>query len=388
MEENVNRTHINSLVEFLQQDPLPKFTNGPKVAQFEKEWGNWQGSHFNTMVGSGSMANEISLLILKHLYPDGGDILLTPIGWISDVAAILQAGFNPVFVDIDPQTFSVDKEDLRKKITKQTRGLLLVHVLGIVGFKDDDIINICKENNLILIEDCCESHGATYKNSKIGSFGEINNFSFFYAHHLCSLSEGGMIGTNNNEIYQLSRIFRSHGMVRESTDIEFKNKIALENPSVHPDFIFLDAAHNGRSQECNAVVASSALPDLTDNCRKRAENLNYFIGNLDSNKYRTNINLEGNSAYALLVVLKNPSFASRNLVEEKLKGYSVEFRRGLSGGGSALRQNYLKRKLGDISKQFPQSEYVSDFGFYIGNYPNLPKYKIDNLLRILNSTNI
>ena len=112
MEENVNREDINSLITFLQQDPLPQLTNGPQVKLFEKEWGGWQNCPLNTMVGSGSVANEISLLTVKRLFPEGGNICVTPIGWVSDVAAIIQAGFTPNFVDINLKNFSVDIEDL------------------------------------------------------------------------------------------------------------------------------------------------------------------------------------------------------------------------------------------------------------------------------------
>lgn len=386
MEENVNREDINSLIAFLQQDPLPQFTNGPQVRLFEKEWGEWQNCPLNTMVGSGSVANEITLLVLKHLYPEGGEILLSPLGWISDAAAVVQAGFKPVFCDINLKNFSIDIEDVKKKVTHKTRALLLVHILGYNGISDD-IINFCKENKIYLIEDCCESHGATHKGVKVGNFGDFNNFSYFFAHHMCSLSEGGMIGVKDNELYNLARAYRSHGMLRECPDENFRNKIIAENPELNPSFIFLGTAHNGRSQEVNAVVARNQLKRLDANNEIRSDNFLYFLNNLNPEKYLTTMNTEGNSNYAFTVVLKNPSITGRDKMESTMKKYLIEFRRGLSGGGSLIRQPALK-KLGLNPLDFPNTERVHHFSWYIGNYPTLKKSKIDNLLRIFNSANV
>ncbi|MCX6779056.1 MAG: DegT/DnrJ/EryC1/StrS family aminotransferase [Candidatus Magasanikbacteria bacterium] len=275
MSDNITREDVNTLISFLQQDPIPQFTNGPKVKQFEDEWGKWLGTKNNIMVGSGSMANELSLLALKFLHPDGGEILVSPLGWVSDFAAILHAGFTPVFCDINLKNLSINVHDVRRKITSKTKALLLVHILGYNGLSDD-VINICQTHNITLIEDCCESHGATFKGQKVGTFGSISNFSFFYAHHLCSLAEGGMICTNDENLFNLFRCFRSHGMVRECPDQRFKDLILKQNPELNPDFIFLEASHNGRSQEVNAVVALNQLKSLDANNAIRSDNLLYF----------------------------------------------------------------------------------------------------------------
>ncbi len=390
MEENVNREDVNVLIDFLRQDPLPQFTNGPKVKEFELEWGKWLGSSHNVMVGSGSMANEITLLILKYLYPEGGEIILTSLGWVSDISSILLSGFTPIFCDINPRTLSVDTEDFKKKITSKTRALLLVHILGFNGL-NDEILSICKNNNIKLIEDVCESHGATFKGKKLGTFGDISNFSYFFAHHLCSLSEGGMICMENREMYELSKCLRSHGMLRESSDQNFKNNIQFQYPNLNKDFIFISAAHNGRSQEVNAVVALNQLKRLDLNNQKRISNFNYFIKNLDSNKFYTDFEMSGQCNYAFTIVLKDGSFEKRDLVEETLETNLIQFRRGLSGGGSMLRQPFLKQYVIDNNinfKDFPNVEYISDFSWYVGNYPSLEKEKIDKLISILNDITI
>ena len=382
MEENVNKEDIASLIQFLSQDPLPQFTNGPKVREFESEWGKWLGTKHNTMVGSGSMANELTFLILKHLYPEGGEVLVTGLGWVSDIAAILHNGFTPVFCDIDLKNFSIDQDEIKKKMSPKTRAILLVHILGFNGLTDD-ILDICERHSIKLIEDVCESHGATFRGKKVGTYGDISNFSYFYAHHLCSFAEGGMICTNNDDLHNLARAFRSHGMNREVPDETFRNRVISENPELNKDFIFLAASHNGRSQEANAVVALNQLKRLDANNLIRANNLNHFLGELNPGKYITNLDTNGNSNYAFTVVQREKSFELRNKTEKTLTENGIEFRRGLSGGGNQMRQPYLNLKF--QSSDFPNIEHVHHFSWYIGNYPTLKREKIDTLAQVLNN---
>ncbi|MBM4224082.1 MAG: DegT/DnrJ/EryC1/StrS aminotransferase family protein, partial [Gammaproteobacteria bacterium] len=209
MHNNISRSDADAIVNFLSQDPLPILTNSSKVREFEAKWGEWLGAKYNVMVNSGSAANELSLLYLKYMFPEGGEVIVPPMAWISDVAAILQNGLTPVFCDIKLNNLALNIEEIKKKITSKTKAILLIHILGYNGLSDE-LLQICKDKNILLIEDVCESHGATFKGQKVGTFGDISNFSFYYAHHMTSI-EGGMISTNNHDIYQLIRAFRSHG---------------------------------------------------------------------------------------------------------------------------------------------------------------------------------
>ena len=195
--------------------------------------------------------------------------------------------------------------------------------------------------------------------------------------------EGGMICTNDDKFYQICRALRSHGMVREMTDEDYKEKIINENPDLNSDFIFIGPAHNFRSTEINAVIGLNQLPRLDANNKIRSSNFEYFIENLDSKKYITNLEMEGQSNYAFITILKEPSFEKRNIIESTLKEYGIEFRRGLSGGGNQLRQPYFKNKNINLN-MFPNVEHVHNFSWYIGNYPSLSKEKIDQLINLLN----
>ena len=383
MYNNINEKDFVCMTEFLSQRPLPILTNGKKIREFEKKWSEWLGVKYSVFVNSGSSANIITLAIIKELYGDG-EVITAPLTWVSDVSAILHAGLTPIFVDINLKNLAIDEDELLNKITPKTKAILLTHVLGYNGLTDK-IIDICKEKNIILIEDVCESHGATFRGQKVGSFGDISNFSFYYAHHMTSI-EGGMICTNDEKIYNIARAYRSHGMVREIDDVELKNEYINNNPDLNKDFIFISSAYNMRSTEINAVLALNQLDRLDYNNLRRKENLDTFLDNLDKNKYYTNFNREGNSNYAFTLLLNNLDIEFRNKVESVLKENEIEFRRGMSGGGNQIRQPYLSKMFSkEYASQFKNTEKVHFYGWYIGNYPELESQKIIDLCKILNN---
>ena len=382
MEDNIDREDVTSLINFLSQSPIPKLTNGPKVVEFENAWGQWLGTKYNLMVNSGASANELTMLALNYIHEDG-EIIVPPLTWISDISSVLFTKFTPVFCDINLKNFSFNIDTLKTLITPKTRAIFLTHVLGINGLTQE-LLDLCKEKNILLIEDVCESHGTTFKGQKVGSYGFASNFSFYFAHHMSTI-EGGMICTNDNHFYQICRALRSHGMTREMTDNDFKNKIIEDNPDLNKDFIFLRPSHNFRSTELNAVLGLSQLKKLDSNNTKRVDNFKYFIENLNKDKYVTDVEVDGQCNYAFIVILKDGTFEKRNVVEETLRSKGIEFRRGMSGGGNQLRQPYIKKHFNIDYSKFKNVDYVHHFGWYIGNYPGLQREKIDTLLNILNN---
>jgi CDP-6-deoxy-D-xylo-4-hexulose-3-dehydrase len=382
MSDNIDKEDVNALIDFLSQDQIPKLTNGPKVVEFENKWGEWLGTKYNLMVNSGASANELTMLALNYIHGDG-EIIIPPLTWISDISSVIFSGFKPVFCDINLKNFSFDIEQLKQAITPNTKAIFLTHVLGINGLTDE-LLQLCKEKNILLIEDVCESHGTTFKGQKVGSIGFASNFSFYFAHHMSTI-EGGMICTNDEHFYQVCRALRSHGMTREITNEDFKHKIIQENPDLNPDFIFLHPAHNFRSTELNAVIGLSQIKKLDSNNIHRVNNFKYFMERLDSNKYHTDIELEGQCNYAFIVVLKENSFEKRNNVESTLKEKGIEFRRGLSGGGNQLRQPYFKKNYNINYDNFKNVDHIHNFSWYIGNYPTLEQEKINTLINILNN---
>ena len=379
MSDNIIRQDIDTLVNFLQQDPIPKLTNGPKVLEFEQTWSKWLGVKHSLFVNSGSSANELTMLAIKVLHGDG-EVIVPPLTWVSDIASVIHAGLKPVFCDINLKNLSFDYGKLLGLINDNTRAIFLTHVLGINGLTKE-IIQLCQSNDILLIEDVCESHGATFEGAKLGSLGYASNFSFYFAHHMSTI-EGGMVCTNDTRFYEILRCLRSHGMLRESTDESMKEDFYRRYPELNKDFIFLAAAHNYRSTEINAVLGLSQLSRLDSNNNKRKDNFAYFMSSLDPDKYHTDINMEGQCNYAFIVIMKEPTFSRRDDIEKALTDNGIEFRRGLSGGGNQVKQPYL---IGDFRHvELPVMDYIHHFSWYIGNYPDLEREKIDTLLEVLN----
>jgi CDP-6-deoxy-D-xylo-4-hexulose-3-dehydrase len=381
MEDNITKEDLDTLIAFLKN--MPRLTQSRNVLEFEKEWSDWLGVRHSVFVNSGASANLISMAALRHLY-GLGEIIVPPLTWVSDIASVIQNGFKPVFVDLNPKNLCMDDAQVISKLNDNTRAVFLTHVQGFNGLTNRLLQNL-QERNIPLIEDVCESHGATFKGKKLGAFGLISNFSFYFAHHMSTI-EGGMVCTNDETIYETIRMLRSHGMVRESTNIEIKQKYTQDHSDLSPDFIFAYPAYNVRNTEIGAVLGRSQLKRLDQNNIKRRKNFELFIKNLDPQKYRTNFEIEGSCNYAFNLVLKEPDPEFRKIVETALKEAGVEFRRGSSGGGNQLRQPYLKNFMPDKEyEKYPEVEHIHFFGYYIGNYPTLENQKVIELCNLLNS---
>jgi CDP-6-deoxy-D-xylo-4-hexulose-3-dehydrase len=381
MENNIAREDLDAVIKFLQQEN-PILTQSKNVAAFEEEWSQWLGVKHSVFVNSGSSANQITMAAIRERF-GGGEIIAPTLTWISDIASVLQNGFDPVFVDINPRTLGMDTKQVVKKISKKTRAVFLTHILGYNAL-DDYLLAELKKRNIPLIEDVCESHGATFKGRKLGSFGFASNFSFYYAHHMSTI-EGGMVCTDDPDFYELLRMFRSHGMVRESKSDALKNRYKSEWPDLNPDFIFAFPAYNVRSTEINAVMGCSQLKRLDARNKIRTRNLNCFLDGLDPKRYFTDFEREGSCNYAFTLVLREPDQKLWDRIEKTLRERKIEFRRGTSGGGNQLRQPFMRKLMPDEYKKYPKVNHVHFFGAYIGNYPELKTDRIGSLCKLLNS---
>ena len=385
MDNNITKSDIYQIQNFLKKNKKRIFTQSDQVKKFENQWSKWLGVKYSVFVNSGSSANLLTMQILKILYGTG-EIIVPPLTWVSDIASVLQNNHTPVFADINPKSLCMDEDEIIKKINKKTLAVFLTHAQGFNGLSEN-LLKILKKKKIILIEDVCESHGATFKKKKIGTYGLISNFSFYYAHHLSTV-EGGMICTNNKKIFELAKMLRSHGMLRESGNELFEKKLQKKYHYLSPKFIFLYPAYNVRNTEIPAVIGINQLKRLNSNNAKRSNNLKFFLKSIDSKFYRNEYKLEGNSNYAFPLVLKEPNFKNRDLLEKVMKKNKIEFRRGNAGGGNQLRQPYLQPYIKKINlKNFKEVDHIHYFGYYIGNYPSLKIKKIKQICKVLNEIN-
>ena len=387
MDEAISNSDFTELIEFLKTKP--RVTSGQKVKEFEKAWSNWNGVKYSVMLNSGSSANILTWRALKILQEKQGNkknkVILAPLTWVSDIAALHYAGFELEFIDINLKNLSIDSENISESLWKDSFGIFPTHILGLNALTDDLLSNI-ELHNLTLIEDCCEAHGATFKNKKVGSFGFASNFSFYFAHHLTTI-EGGMICTNDEEFYQLLLSMRSHGMLRENPNTNYRNKFISSNPELHPEFIFENLGYNFRSNELSAVLGLSQLNSLNKNIEKRNENFIFFLESLNNCFYK-NFSLEGQSNYAFILILKKEYQEKFPNILRALDQNKIEYRRGLSGGGNQLRQPYIKQIGSYNPKDYPNIEYIHHYSLYLGNYPSLVKDKILQVAKIINNATV
>lgn len=383
MSNNIIKEDVVNLISFIKK--TNRFTNGPEVKKFENKWSKWLGVKYSVFVNSGSSANLLSLAALK-IKKGVGEIIVPPLNWSSNIFSILHNGFKPKFVDINLNTLGLDEKKIESAISKKTKAIFLTHILGLNALTPK-IIRLIKKYKIDLIEDCCESHGAKFNKKKIGTFGNQSNFSFYYAHHMSTI-EGGMICTNSFNTYEILRMLRSHGMVREASSSKIKNVYLKKYKDLNKDFIFSYPAYNVRSTEINANLGISQLKRLAKNNLKRTKNFNLFLKNLDKNKFFVNFNTVGSVNYGLIILLnqKIANKNSREKLEKILKTHNIEFRRGMSGGGNQLRQPYLKKILPSFKKNnYENIEFIHKYGYYIGNYPTLEKKKIIYICKLINS---
>lgn len=381
MQSNFASSDFKNVSDFLKKNNV--LTQSKKVSQFEKKWSKWLGVKYSIFLNSGSSANYLSLLALKLLYKDGGEVIVPTLTWVSDVVAVINNGFKPVFADINLNNLCMSEREIEKKITSKTKAIFLTHAQGFNGLSKN-LIKIIKKKKIILIEDVCESHGATFQGKKLGTYGLISNFSFYYAHHMSTI-EGGMVCTNNRKIYETVRILRGHGMLRESGNKFFEKKIIKKNKMLSPKFIFLYPGFNMRNNEISAIIGINQLKRLDKNNKKRKDNFKTFLEHIDHTKFKNDFDIEGSCNYAFPLILRQKSFTLRNRLENHLEKNGIEFRRGNAGGGNQLRQPYLQKITKNINlRNFPNVEHIHHFGYYIGNYPSLSKKRIIQLCSIIN----
>jgi len=381
MHESISQSDKNKLIEFINE-PNVRFTNGNKVKDFEQSWSNWIGSEYSVFVNSGASANDLTLMALSELY-GVGEIIVPPLTWVSDISSVLRSGNKPVFVDIDPSTLAIDSNQIKSAINSQTKAVFLTHVLGLNGL-NQSLLDLLKKESIPLIEDVCESYGATFNGKKLGTFGLASNFSFYFAHHMTTI-EGGIISTDDHNFYDVLRMMRSHGLVRESEIENTRESYFRSFPDLNSDFIFAYATHNMRSTELNAVLGLNQLSRLDKNIEVRKKNYKLFLDTLDPKIFKTDLSTDGNSNYALTLILREKSYELRDNVESILILKGIEFRRGMAGGGNQLRQPYIQKyNLNQKAIDFPIVEHIHFFSWYIGNNENVTEEQIIDLCESLN----
>jgi len=339
-----------------------KFTQGKQVEKFEQKWSNWLGCKHSLFVTSGSTANFllVAAIIEKYNLKKGDKVLLPACTWVTNINPIIQLGLTPIFCDINLYNYSFNERNLIE-ISEKHPDIKLVFVTHLLGIPADikQYKNIFP--NALFIDDVCESHGCeSTVNKKVGSDSLGATFSFYFGHHMSTI-EGGMISTNDTELYDLMKLKRSHGMARVSDNFE---KYAKENPEIEKSFLFVSDGYNFRNTELAAVLGLSQLKRLDKFIDQRKMNYEKFVYMSNKTKLFHLVDYHfGNSCFCFPFICKTKE--TKEKLISLFNQYKIEYRPIV--GGNLLRQPYLKGYQIESSSKYFNADILHENGVYIGN---------------------
>ena len=372
-----NEEEVEAIQKVVNTD---MYTMGKHVKMFEQEFAKQFGSSHAVMVNSGSSANLLMLSLLKWKYKLTGDIIVPVVGWATTYFPIVQNGFKINFVDVDPNTWNIDVNKIEQAITPNTCAIMPVNLLG-NSCDYRKIIDICTKHNLLLIEDNCESMGAKYDGSYIGTVGLAGSFSFFFSHHIQTM-EGGMVLCKNQDDADYMRSMRAHGWVRELPDDSPLYK--KTGNTFNDNFIFATPGYNIRPLEMSGAIGTEQLKKWPAIMETRIANAQRFV------------NLFGNQSWCRIQKTIGDSswFTFGMVLDGALKGRRAEVVKALDEAKIQTRplasRNFLKqpvmRDLDFIdNNDYTAANDIHDNGFFVGNGSVPIKDEITKLYEVISS---
>ncbi len=370
-----------------------QITMSHKTKIFEKKFANYIRSKYAIMVNSGSSANLLAFSLMtnpmrKNRLKPGDEVIIPVVCWSTSLWPIVQHGLKPIFVDISLSNLNLDLKKLENSITKKTKAILCVHVLGLSS-NMIKLLKIAKKYNLIIIEDTCESFGSKYKNKFLGTFGDVGTFSFYYSHQITS-GEGGMIICNNIRDYEILLSLRSHGWARDKFILKKYKKYYSK---IDPKFLFVNSGYNLRPTEIQAALVLSQFKRKNIFKKNRNFNRNLIIKLvIEDKKYQEQIkflNVEKNmdpSWFGLAILVDKKFINKKKKYLKFLEKKGIETRPIISG-------NFINQpaiKLYGLNKKkynFNNAQMIENQGFFIGLHTQkmsnkLAEYVSKNLLKI------
>lgn len=359
-----------------------KFTQGEKVKQFENKWSQWIGCKHSLFVTSGSTANFLLIAAVMEKYglKPGDKVVLPACTWVTNINPVFQLGLTPIFCDINLQNYSFDIDNL-KRISEKHPDIKMIFVTHLLGIPADNSKYQEIFPDAIILDDVCESHGCTFSDgSKVGSNSVGATFSFYFGHHMSTI-EGGMISTNDSELYDLMKLKRSHGLARVSDRF---NYYADQYPDIEKSFLFVTDGYNFRNTELAASLGLSQLKRLDQFIKIRRNNYFKFLGIVYSNKsfYRIERNL-GNSCFCFPFICKTKEIKQKLI--SLFNKYSIEYRPVV--GGNLLKQPYMVNYSVECPSENLNVDIIHENGIYIGNSQFVGEQNIILLKNILEEVN-
>jgi CDP-6-deoxy-D-xylo-4-hexulose-3-dehydrase len=357
-----------------------RFTMGEKVAAAERAAAEEFGSKYAVMTSSGSTANllAISAMVYSGRLEKGDEVLVPAVSWSTTYFPLEQLGLKMRLVDIDRETLNMDVEKAEQAVTERTRGVFAVNLLGNPN-RFDELTAFCKKHGLILMEDNCESMGASYEGKQAGSFGVFGTFSTFFSHHLCTM-EGGFVITDDEELYHYMLSARAHGWTRNLPE-----NSSLHTKSADPfyeSFCFVVPGFNLRPLEMEGALASEQLKRLAGFVAQRRKNAEYFKSTVGSDpRFYMQKETGRSSWFGFALLLREPDARMRDRVVSHLRERGIETRPIVAG--NFARQPVFSRLDASISGELTGADYIHDNGFFVGNHSIDMREQIDWLGKAL-----
>lgn len=362
-----------------------RFTMGEKVALFEKTFARRFGCQFAVMTSSGSSANLVSLasLFFKQDKPlhRGDEVIVPAISWSTSFYPLQQYGLKLKFVDVDINTLNIDISQVKQAVTSKTRMVLAVSILGNPA-ELTALSQLCDEHELILFEDNCESMGARLNNRYTGTFGNVNTFSSFFSHHISTM-EGGMILTDDKELFHLMKSLRAHGWTRDvPADTGIYEKTEDDFPEAYR---FILPGYNARPLEMSGAIGLEQLKKLDAMIDIRRRNADDFVSRF-GNDERFIIQRENDysSWFSFTVILHPELDVDRRKCLASLRENDIQFR--IITGGCFPRHDVIKYFDYEIVNELTNANLAHDRGFFVGNHPKRIDDEIRHLHKVLDAS--
>jgi CDP-6-deoxy-D-xylo-4-hexulose-3-dehydrase len=375
VKDTISNNEIDQLCDWLKT--YPQLTKGKLTEQFESEWANWLGVKHAVFLNSGSSANLAMVYALKVSNKLKNNKIIVPcVSWVTTISPAIQLGLEPILCETDKDTLGLDIEYFEKLCKEHNPAcVILVHVLGFPN-KMEEIQNICKKYDVILLEDSCESVGTEYKGKQTGTFGLMSSFSTYFGHHFSTI-EGGFVCTNDFELYEILKSIRSHGWSRDLSK-ETKEKLQAENniDDFRNFYTFYYPGFNLRATDVQAFLGINQLKTLKEKNIKRYQNF-LLYDSLIKNDYWKIKYSDFVSNFAYPIIHPNKSKIANNL-----QNGNVECRPLICG--SMSRQPFYYKQFG--LQVFPFSDIIHDYGLYLPNNPDMTEEDIKYIANIVNET--
>ena len=375
VKDTIDGDDIQKLISWLQTNP--RLTKGELTVQFEKEWSDWLGKKYSVFVNSGSSANLAAIygLLLSGKLKNN-KIVVPAVSWVTTVTPAVQFGMEPIMCECDEENLGLNINYLKQIIKDHDPScIILVHVLGFPNHMDE-ILELCEKHNIRLIEDTCESMGSEYNNKKLGTFGDLSTFSFYFGHHMSTI-EGGMISTDDEDLYHILLSIRSHGWDRDlpkSKQIELRKKYNISD--FRSLYTFYYPGFNLRATDLQAFIGLQQLNKLSTIIENRNINYQRYHDGIKNTEWK--INPPTNSFisnFSYPVITKN----IKELVE-KLTENNIECRPLICG--SINEHPFWYERYG--KQELPISKKVHEYGLYLPNNHQMTIEEVDKVINIVN----